>query len=113
MPILELDASNYDATIKATSGIALVRMHALWCEHCRMFAHAIEKAASEFQNDATFFEVNIGQNKSLARALRLENIPALAWYADGELKEICVGVFTPEEIKAKIDSLKASSAAPQ
>lgn len=107
MPVKKLNASNYDETIAATKGVAMVKFYAPWCGHCRMFAPIVEDAAESFADEASFFELNVEDDKPVAKKFELESVPTVIWYVDGQQKEIAIGVLTVDQIKAKIDSFKA------
>ena len=106
MAVTKLSADNYAEAISNAKGVAIVKFFAPWCGHCRMFAPVFEEASEVCADIASFFEINVDDNKDFAKSLGLESIPTLIWNVDGAQKELAIGMIPVDDIKAKIESFK-------
>ena len=54
---------------------AIVDFYADWCGPCRRVAHIMEKLAEEYDGQLLVYKVNIDQERDLANAFQVKNIP--------------------------------------
>jgi thioredoxin len=79
--------------------IVLVDYWAPWCGYCRRIAPAYDKIASQYQDRLVVGKVNIDEEPVLAHRERIEVIPTLVLYKDGE----ALGSIVAPESKARIE----------
>lgn len=77
----------------------LVDFWAPWCGYCRRIGPAYEKIAEEYGDDLVVCKVNIDEEPQLAETEKIEVIPALVLYRNGEA---LASVVAPES-KAMIE----------
>lgn len=77
----------------------LVDFWAPWCSYCRRIGPAYEKIAEQFDQTLEVVKVNIDEEPQLAQAERIEVIPTLVLYRDGQ----ALGSVVAPESKAAID----------
>lgn len=85
----------------------LVDYWAPWCGYCRRIAPAYEKVAEQYGDDLVVAKVNIDEEALLAHAERIEVIPTLILYRDGE----AIGSIVAPESKAMIEAFIQESLA--
>lgn len=85
----------------------LVDFWAPWCSYCRRIAPAYDKIAEQYGTDMMVAKVNIDEEVQLAQAERIEVIPTLVLYQNGE----AVGSIVAPESKAMIDAFIQESLA--
>ena len=78
----------------------LVDFWAPWCGYCRRIAPAYEKIAESWSDEVIIAKVNIDEEPQLAAQERIEVIPTLVLYRDGE----AIGSIVAPESKAAIDA---------
>ena len=66
----------------------LVEFSAPWCVYCRRLAPAMEK---EYKDILTVGSVNIDNEQELARQERIEVVPTLVLYKNGQAVDSIVG----------------------
>jgi len=103
--ILELEAANYDATIKASEKLVLVDFWASWCGPCRALAPVLDQIAEEQAATVQICKVSLDTdtNLPLAQALGVSSIPALFLYKNGAVVDKMVGA--PPNAKKQIGDL--------
>lgn len=100
---IDLDAANFDATIK--EGTVLVDFWAPWCGPCRMLAPVIEELAEEFEGKAKICKVNTDEEQDVAVKYGIRSIPTILFFKDGELIDQMVGASSKQALAEKINSL--------
>lgn len=71
--------------------MVLVEFSAPWCVYCRRLAPAMEKIAEEYKDILTVGSVNIDNEQELARQERIEVVPTLVLYKNGQAVDSIVG----------------------
>lgn len=69
----------------------LVEFSAPWCVYCRRLAPAMEKIAEEYKDILTVGSVNIDNEQELARQERIEVVPTLVLYKNGQAVDSIAG----------------------
>ena len=77
----------------------LVDFWAPWCSYCRRIENAYQKVAENFSQQAEIVKVNIDDEPALAQQERIEVIPTLVLYKNGQAVD---SIVAPES-KAKIE----------
>ena len=75
----------------ADDKMVLVEFSAPWCVYCRRLAPAMEKIAEEYKDILTVGSVNIDNEQELARQERIEVVPTLVLYKNGQAVDSIVG----------------------
>ena len=77
----------------------LVDFWAPWCSYCRRIGPAYERVAAQWGEEILVAAVNIDEEPALAEQERIEVIPTLVMYRNGE----AIGSVVAPESKAAID----------
>lgn len=85
--------------------IVLVDFYADWCGPCKMLEPTVEQLADE--TDAIVAKVDIDQYQAIAQDYRVQGVPTLYLFADGEAVEQMVGVQDKATLESKIDAAGA------
>lgn len=77
------------------SKFAVVDFNATWCGPCKMLGPVLEEVSEELASKADFFAVDVDDNQSLAIKNKIQSIPAIVIYKDGEPVDRQIG-FIPK-----------------
>jgi thioredoxin 1 len=107
MKAIHLDSSNFDSTLAATDLPVLVDFHAEWCGPCKMLGPIVEQIAVAKEGEALVAKVDIDAARDLATRYRINSVPTVIVFKDGEPVVGARGVQT----KAALESMIAEAAA--
>jgi len=88
----------------------VVDFWAPWCQPCRLLTPTLEKLATDFAGRFVLVKANIDQTETVAGLLRIQSIPAVFGFRDGELIDLFVGVRLENQIKLWLQRLVPSEA---
>lgn len=92
-----LTKDNFKDFYKENS-LCLVDFWATWCGPCRMLTPILEELNKK--TGLAIGKVNVDEEEELSSALRIQSIPALFLFKNGELVDKKVGYLPLEELEA-------------
>ena len=112
--IIEVITENFmsDVIERSKETPVIVDFWAPWCEPCKQLTPVIEKIVKEKNGNVILAKMNIDESPEVAQQLKIQSIPAVMAFNDGQPVDGFIGV-QPEkniiEFISKISSLKNSS----
>ena len=94
--VIELTDSNF--LEETGSGLTLVDFWAPWCAPCVMQGSIIENVAEKLAGKARVAKVNVDDSMQTASHYKIQSIPTLMIFKDGELKNQLVGLHSEEHL---------------
>ena len=94
-----LTKENFESEVLNSQIPVLVDFWATWCGPCRMLSPVIEELAEELDGKVKIGKVNIDEQLGLAIKYRVEVIPTLILFNNGEVQKRNTGFLTKEEVK--------------
>jgi len=102
--IEEVNDGNFEQLVLESNRPVLVDFWAQWCGPCRMLAPIVESLAKQYAGAAQVVKLNVDDNPSAVQRYRIQAIPTLVLFQNGEEKDRMIGVTTKEAIARTIDA---------
>ena len=105
--IFDVDRDNFEeAVLKGSQErVIVVDFWAPWCEPCRTLGPLLEEVVIQLGAGVALAKVNVDENQELAKAFRVQGIPAVKIVKDGQLVQEFTGALPKEQIEAVLRPL--------
>jgi putative thioredoxin len=88
----------------------VVDFWAEWCAPCRQLTPALEKAAAAREGKVVLAKLDTDANPTISQAFRIQGIPAVKAFKDGDVVNEFVGAQPPPAVERFFDALVPSEA---
>jgi thioredoxin 1 len=97
-----MNAAKFKSLVTSAQ-IVLVDFYAPWCEPCIKMMPTVNKLSLEYGSRAKIATINYDSNKTLAKELGIDEIPAFLIYKNGKLVERKTGYLEEDEFRKLLD----------
>ena len=97
--------ATFDKEVQSAGNVPyLVDAWAPWCGPCRMIAPALEQLAAESNGKYIIGKLNVDENQQTAAKFRIQSIPTMLIFKNGQLVDRLTGALPKQAIAAKLAS---------
>jgi putative thioredoxin len=109
---MDVSESNFQSAVidRSHTVPVVVDFWAEWCGPCRQLGPAIERAVAAREGKVELAKVDVDANPLLSQTFRIQSIPAVKAFRDGNVAAEFVGAQPPAAIERFLDSLVPSEA---
>jgi putative thioredoxin len=88
----------------------IVDFWAPWCGPCKQLGPLVEKVVNEAKGAVRLVKVNIDENQEIARQLRIQSIPTVYAFRDGQPVDGFMGAIPESQLRAFVQQLTGGAA---
>ncbi|MFB6070759.1 MAG: thioredoxin [Halanaeroarchaeum sp.] len=96
-----IDGPDHFEEVTSTYDVVLTDFYADWCGPCKMLEPIVEDLAAE--TDAAMAKVDVDQQQALAQQYRVQGVPTMVLFAQGDVAEQIVGVREKHALRDLIE----------
>jgi thioredoxin 1 len=104
MSTMKVTDQSFESDVLKAGQPVLVDFWAEWCGPCKQIAPALEDVAKDMTGKLTVAKLNIDENPATPQKYRVQGIPTLMLFKDGQLAATKVGALSKAQLTAFIDS---------
>jgi thioredoxin 1 len=102
--VQEFNDQNFKQEVLQSSQPVLVDFWAEWCGPCRALAPTIDKLAKDYAGKVKVGKVDTDVNRETAMQYRIESIPTVILFKNGQVAQKFVGLRKEGDYKQVIDA---------
>ena len=99
MSVVNINKELFKQQVEEEKKVVLAEFWAPWCVYCRRIGPAYKKIAEEYGDKLVIGQINIDEEEELAVQNKIEVVPSLILFKDGQ----AVGSIVAPESKGKIE----------
>ena len=104
-PIIEIGEGNFESEVLRWKQPVLVVFSAAWSRPCAVLDSVLKEVAAACSGRVKVARINADNNPDLSLFWRIQSIPTLLYFVDGNLRARIVGTASKEAILSKLQSV--------
>src|SRR5882672_2483390 len=104
-PIIEIGEANFESEVLRWKQPVLVAFSADWSRPCQILDLVLEEVAAGCAGRVKVARINADNNPDLSLVWKIQSVPTLLYFVDGNLRAKIVGTASKEAILSKLRSV--------
>lgn len=107
--VFDVNEANFMQTVvdRSMEVPVIVDFWAPWCGPCKTLGPALEKAVTEAKGAVVMAKINVDENQMIAQQMKVQSIPTVYAFWQGQAVDGFQGALAGSEIKAFVDKMAA------
>ena len=112
--IKDSDTNNFSTDVidQSTNIPVVVDFWAPWCGPCKQLSPTLDKLAREYGGKIQLVKINVDENQELATQMRVQSIPMVVAYKDGQPVDGFAGALPESQLRQFFEKLTGSEGSP-
>ena len=98
MAEITITKENFEAEVLSSDIPVVVDFWAVWCGPCKMIAPILSEFATENEGKIKVGKINVDEQRELAIKYRIESIPTIMVFRNGQPAQTAVGFMTKDTL---------------
>ena len=98
MSEITITKENFEAEVLSSDIPVVVDFWAVWCGPCKMIAPILSEFATENEGKIKVGKINVDEQRELAIKYRIESIPTIMVFRNGQPAQTAVGFMTKDTL---------------
>jgi putative thioredoxin len=110
--IYDVGIENFESDVieRSVATPVIVDFWAPWCQPCRQLAPLLEQIVNESGGKILLAKINVDENQELAMMMRVQSIPAVVAFLEGQPVDQFMGVLPEDQLRDWVGRLLPSKA---
>ena len=100
----EINSAAFPQEVLQSELPVLVDFFAEWCGPCRMLSPVMQELSAKYEGKVKFVKLNVDHAPELANSFRINSLPALLYFRNGQVKGSSVGFTRKEDLERKLSA---------
>jgi thioredoxin 1 len=100
-----LNTAEFSGEVLHSGSPVLVDFYATWCPPCKRLSPVVDQLAGEFEGRVKVVKVNVDEERSLASTYRIESIPTLIAFHEGQIVHRAPGAPSASALRSFLEQL--------
>lgn len=109
--IIHPTEAGFEADVLRSPQPVVVDFYATWCPPCRVIAPILDDLSGEFSGRVRVAKVNVDDAPQLAQEYRVQGVPTLVFFRDGQEVDRLVGAASADVLRARMNALSGPAVA--
>ena len=99
-----IKTNEFENLVENKEGVVVVDFFATWCGPCKMLSPVFSSLGEEMKFKTDFLKVDIDESKNLARRFKVNTVPTVIIFENGQEMDRLIGFIPKENLKEKVES---------
>ncbi|NEO38266.1 MAG: thioredoxin [Moorea sp. SIOASIH] len=101
--VITIEEKDFEIEVLKAQQPVLVYFWATWCGPCRLVSPSVDWVAENYSDRLKVIKMEVDQNKDAVAKCKVEGVPALRLFKNGELAQSHEGAISKAKLQSMLD----------